>query len=170
MLSVQYGPILVQAMDKITDIYAENTKTDKRDRLLLMRKFSLITEIVLKAGCALYFCAGVFYFLNPLHSYFFKNKLIPLLPLYMPFIDEHTKSGFIILGAVHVAIIISTVIASACSDFMFVMIIVNIPVLSTIFSDNVGELNDILRNENVDFSAAKAKLRNILLIHREIFE
>lgn len=170
MTSVMYGKVLVTAMDQITFIYAANAKTTDRKRLMLLSNFSLITEIVLKAGSALYCCAGLFYILNPFYSYYFKNELIPLIPLYIPFIDEETKTGFITLCGIHFGFMILTVMATACTDFMFVMIIVNIPVLSTIFCDNVRELNDILKNKNVDVPAAKGKLRNILLMHRDIWE
>lgn len=157
-------------MDKITAIYAMNSKTDNRSRLLLIKKFSLITEIVLKGGFAVYCCAGGFYFLNPFYSYYFKDELIPLVPVYMWFINEDTTVGFIVLAGVHILFIILAVMATACTDFMFVMIMVNMPVLSNIFSDNVHELNEILRSERIDELAVKARVRNILLMHREVWE
>lgn len=88
----------------------------------------------------------------------------------MPLIDENTKHGFIALGVIHLIFLVLTIIATACTDFMFVMLVVNIPVLSTIFSDHVRELNDMLREENVNESVARAKLKNILLMHQEIWE
>lgn len=88
----------------------------------------------------------------------------------MIFIDETTRNGFIALGITHLVFITLTVAGSACTDFMFFMIVVNIPVLSTIFVDNVEELNEILREETIDVLLAKSKLKNILLMHKEIWE
>lgn len=62
---------------------------------------------------------------------------------------------------------ILAVIGSACTDFMFIMIIVNTPVLSNILTDEVQEINGFLRKEEVDVMAATGKFRNILLMHRE---
>lgn len=157
-------------MDKIIAVHAANAKTTSRKRLKLIKLFSLITEIVIRGGSALYFLVGIFYMINPIYSYYVKNELIPLVPVYMIFIDETTRNGFIALGITHLAFTALTVTGSACSDFMFVMLIVNMPVMSTIFVDNVDELNEILREETVDVPLAKAKLKNILLMHREIWE
>lgn len=162
--------MVVEVMDKITAIYAANSKSTSRDRLKLINLFSTITEVVIKGGLALYFMVGIFYMINAIYSYYAKHVIIPLVPVYMIFVDETTKQGFIALGITHIAFIILTVIGSACTDFMFVMIIVNMPVLSTIFVDNVKELNEILKEKTVDVPLAKAKLKNILLMHKEIWE
>lgn len=70
----------------------------------------------------------------------------------------------------HLVFIVLAVIASVGVDFMFIMLIFNMIFFARIFTDNVNELNDILREEEVDKSLAKAKLINVLLLHREIFE
>lgn len=160
----------VELMDKIIAIYAANSKTTSRKRLKLIKLFSLINEIIIKVGSALYFLAGLFYLINPIYSYYTKGELIPLIPVYMVMIDETTRNGFIALGITHMALTALTVTGSACSDFMFVTLVVNIPVMSTILVDNVEELNEILKEETVDEPLAKAKLKNILLLHKEIWE
>lgn len=160
----------VDIMDKITAIYAANSKSTSRDRLKLIRLFSIITEVVIKGGLVTYCLAGAFYMINAIYSYYVKHEIIPLVPVYMIFIDETTKNGFIALACVHLAFISLTIVGTACTDFMFVMIIVNMPVLSTIFVDNVRELSEILKESTVNVLLAKAKLRNILLMHKEIWE
>ncbi|XP_031616751.1 putative odorant receptor 83c [Contarinia nasturtii] len=71
------------------------------------------------------------------------------------------------MSAIHTVFIILAVIGSACTDFMFIMLIVNVPVLSNIFNENLSELNEMLREEDMNMLFVKAKLRNILLMHRE---
>lgn len=170
MYSAEYGPMVVEVMDKIVAIYAANSKTTSRKRSKLLHLFSIITEVIIKGGFALYCLAGLFYTINPIYSYFFKHELIPLIPVYVAFIDETTKNGFISMGIVHLIFMVLTVAGSACTDFMFVMIIANMPVLSAIFVGNIQELNEILREETVNVPLAKAKLKNILLMHKEIWE
>lgn len=170
MYSVKYGKMVVDLMNKLVDIYTANSKTTSRNRSIVIQKFATITKIVIKGGLTLYVLAGCFYLLNPLYSYHWRNEIVPLVPLYMPFIDENTTIGFTILTSIHLVFLALAVIGSACTDFMFVMIIVNMPLLSSIFSDNIGELNAILREETVDESLVKTKFKNILLLHREFME
>lgn len=151
-------------LDKIVSIYAANIKN------IGLSKFSAATEIVLKSGVILYSLAGCFYLLNPIISYYTKREIVPLLPLYMPFIDETTKSGFILLTAMHLGFLLIAVVASACTDLWFAMVAVNFFVPAKIFHENVRELNAILKQDKVDIPISKAKLLNILLIHREICE
>lgn len=157
-------------MDNLIRIFSVNSKNASRDRMMLMRKYAFITELVLKGGFLTYTLAAAFYPIYPIYAYYWNNELIPMIPLFFPFIDEDTKSGFITITSIHFIFVILALISSACTDFMFAMIIVNIPVLSNIFFDNVRELNEILRKEKVDMVLAKAKFKNILLLHREYCE
>lgn len=170
MYSAKYGPMIVELMDKIVGIFAENARTTLLKRLILMQKYSFFTELVLKLGLLAYALAGVVYLFTPIYFYYFNREIIPIIPLFFLFIDENTTVGYMVLTSIHVVFIILAVISSACTDFMFAMIIVNAPELSNIFRDNVEELNDILKEEKVNNVLAKAKLRNILLMHREIWE
>lgn len=170
MYSVKYGRMIVGLMNKLIGIYEANAKASSRSRLKLIRKFAIITEIMIKGGIAVYTFAGMFYLINPIYSYYWLNKIVPLVPIYLPFIDENTTAGFTALTGLHLIFLFMAVVGTACTDFMFVMLIVNMPLLSRIFQDNISELNDILREENVDQPLAKAKFKNILLLHREFWE
>lgn len=165
-----FGHVMIAYLDKIVSIYAANIKDIGRERSLILRKFSTASEILLKCGVVVYLLAGCFYLLNPIYLYYTKNEIVPLLPLYMPFIDESTKSGFILLSAIHLGFLFIAVVASACTDLWFAMVAVNFFVPANIFSENVRELNVILTQDKVDIQLTKAKLLNILLIHREICE
>lgn len=59
---------------------------------------------------------------------------------------------------------VMAVIATACTDLMFVMIIVNVSVLQTIFCNNIHELNNILKADEWGKPLIKAKLKNISLL------
>lgn len=116
---------------------------------------------------------GMIYIVNPIFSYFWLNEIKPMLPVYMPFIDENTLIGFIELTLIHIIFIFTGALGTVSVDFMVVMIVLNVPIFSTIFSDNVHELNDILhaRNDGHDKSVlTKAKLRNLFFMFGEICE
>lgn len=170
MYSVRYGFEAVEIMDKIIEIYLENSKTNSRKRLLLIQRFSFITEVVFKGGCIIYYLAGLFYFIDPLYTYITRHELKPMFPIYFPFIDESTNVGFAILCGIHLFFVVIATTATICSDFLFVTIIFNVPVLSTILIDNIVELSDMLNEPEVNEPLARARFKNILLMHREIYE
>lgn len=160
----------VVIMDKIIDIYAVNANTTSHARATLLKNCSTISELVLKGGFVVYCCVGLFYLINPFYSYYVRDELVPMLPLYWPIYDETTTIGFTMLAINQLFITGLTLIGIGSVDLLFIAVFVNVPVLSTIFGDNIRDLNKILREEKVDDLQAKAKLRNILLMHREIWE
>lgn len=170
MYSVRYGPMMVMIMDKIIDIYAVNANTTSTTRATLLKNCATLSELVLKGGFVVYCCVGLFYLINPFYSYYVRNELVPMLPLYWPIYDETTTIGFSMLFTNQLIITSLTVIGIGSVDLLFIAMFVNVPVLSTIFRDNIKDLNNILREEKVNELQAKAKLRNILLMHREIWE
>lgn len=157
-------------MDKIIDIYKQNEQHSSFQRRQLMYKFSIFTEMAFFIACVTYSLAGLFYFINPIYTFFWHDKFIPLLSVYIPFIDENTTSGFILLFLIHVVYIALSVIGSVSTDFLFFMMILNVPLLSIIFGDQVREFNDILRGKQVNEQMIKEKLKGILLMHRYIWE
>lgn len=170
MLSATYGPFFVATMDKFVTIYAVNSRDSSRSRQKLMQKFATFSEVIIFSGFALFAGAVLIYQLSPIYSYFIENELIPMFPLYFPLIDETTTSGFVILTIIHLLIQISAMSGTAAVDFMFTALFINILLLSFIFSDNIRELNDILNEKKVNSKLVRAKLRNILFMHREIRE
>lgn len=157
-------------MDQFIDIFKMNAKNPSRTRQMLMQRHAFITELVLKGGFVLYAMAGLFYFIEPIYAFVYYNEFIPLVPVFFPYIDENTTVGYVILTLIHIIYIALATIASACTDFMFIMIIANIPVLSNIFKDEVKELNETLSEEDADIRVVRGRLRNILLMHRELWE
>lgn len=90
--------------------------------------------MVIKGGSGVYCLAGFFYLINPIYSYYSKNEIIPLVPVFMIFIDETTRNGFVLLAMIHLTFMVVTVAGTAGTDFKFVMIIVNMPTCCRPFS------------------------------------
>lgn len=170
MYSAKYGHQIVNVMDKIIEIYAANSNSASRKRLLLLQRFAFITEVVFKGGCFIYYIAGLFYLIAPAYAYYTRNELLPMFPLFLPFIDEKTNTGFAILTGIHMVLMLIAATASSATDFLFFTIIVNFPVLSTILKYNTEELSSVLGEEEVNIPLVKAKFKNILLLHRDVYE
>lgn len=99
-----------------------------------------------------------------------ERKMIVIVDLYLPGIDETTKTGYVIHFVFHIILNSCAFMGSTCSDFCFTMIITNVPLMANILNENIDELNEIIRDKNQDRFNAKMKFRNILLIHKEITE
>lgn len=168
ILIMRYAPILTNTVDQIIDIYEVNAKTQSSKRALLLHKMSLISEMMLIAGVIAYMCAIMLHFINPIYAYFWRHEFQALLPLYIPFIDEKTTNGFILLTSIQTVEMCIAIIATACGDFPFMILVVNVFIFSTIFKDHVNELNAILRKKEVDLPLAKAKLQNIFELYTDI--
>lgn len=165
--SIRYADIIVGLVDKLVNIFEVNSKIRIHGRQEMLKRFLIFTEYLFKVGIVLYIIATSGYFLYPIYYYVTFHKIVPLLPSYLPFVDEDTIIGLIILIIFDLNVIIYGLLGSACSDFSFTMVIVNVPILGKIMGDNIIELNDLLENRT-DNRIIKAKFKNILLQHLEI--
>lgn len=168
--SVKYSDSLLWIINYLDGIYKVNIASKDKMRLAYFDKFSRYTEIVFKCGTFLYFLSTISFFVNPLYKYCFEQETVTLLPTYFPGIDETTVNGFIILTCYHLLILVLAFIASTASDFLFTMLILNTPIMAVLIASEVKQLNGILDEKPVDMAMAKFRLRNILLMHREMTE
>lgn len=170
IFSVKHHVDLMWMINYLDGIYKANVKTEDKRRAAYFQKFSYYTEIVFKGGNFLYFLSVLSYFVNPLFQYIFENEVVTLLPTYLPGIDENTFDGYVILSCYHLVLMIVGFIAASASDFLFTMLIINTPILALLIGLEVEQLNEELDADKPDAVAIKNKLRNILLMHREMTE
>lgn len=168
--SIRYAHLIVELVDKLVDIFRINSKVSAHGRQVMLDRFLKYTEYLFKMALSLYVLASGGYFIYPFYRYKTADEMVPVMLSFLPFIDENTTSGYVILFVFHVNLIILGTLGTACSDLSFTMVIVNVPVLGNIFGDNIEDLNETLRDEHQNLRFIKARLMNILLQHREIFE
>lgn len=168
--SVKYHADLLGLINYLDGVYKVNTSSKDKKRLAYFTSYSNYTEIVFKCGTFMYFLSVLSYFLNPMYMYLFHGEIVTLLPTYSPGIDEKTVNGFIVLTCYHIIVLVLAFIASTASDFLFTMLIINTPILAILFGLEVEKLNEILVDTPNDSAMIKFKLRNILLMHRGLFE
>lgn len=168
--SIEYADLVVGLINKLVEVFKMNAKVTVNGRQEMLERHLTFTELLFKGGVFFYTISTFGYFLYPLYHYHTFNEVIPLVPSYLPGVDENTQTGFIILTIFHLFIIIFGLFGSACIDFNFMMIIVNVPVLANILKDNISEQNEMLIKKKTMPVMIKAKLRNIFLLHREITE
>lgn len=161
---------MIAIVDRVVNVYTVNSTTASRKRAKLLQKVSIISEVASIGGSIMYISGGMLHFISPFFAYYLHGELKVAMPMYLPFIDETTKRGFTILLIIHFVEIVFASVATTCVDFSFLVIIANIPIFSTIFADNVRELSEILREKKRNLATAKAILRNIFLMHNELWQ
>lgn len=162
--------MMVDLVDKLVDIFKSNEKNLSYKRQKLIQQFITITEYIFKIGMTLYILSTSFYAVYPTYKYVYFNEIVPLITLYVPFLDENTITGFAYLTIYHLTIIISALMASACADFIFPMIAVNVLLMGNIIDDDIQTLNELLASDRPDPVMIKIRLKNIFLQHQEIIE
>lgn len=147
-----------------------NSKVLAHDRQEMLDRYSFITEYLFKGGLLTYIIASLGFFIYPIYQYVVYTEVTPVLFMFLPFIDEKTHTGFIILLFFHLNVIILGVLGTACADLSFTMIIVNVPVLNNIFGDSIDDLNEALKEKRLNHRFIGARLFNIVLQNRETVE
>lgn len=170
MYSVRYKDEILGMINKIIYVYKQNSNEKAYKRFRMCQQFMFYTEWIFKVGMGLYSLSLVSYYSYPLYVYVMKNEVTVIVDLYLPGVDEKSKAGYVTLLIFHIILTLTAFIGSCCSDFLFTMIIINVPLMANIFNANVNEINEILSDEKYDRFYAKMKFRNIILIHKEITE
>lgn len=165
---MRYAQLIITVSDKIVDVYEQNANTKSRGRAMVLQEMSLISESTLIRGTIAYMLVGMLHFINPIYGYFWQAELKPLVPLYIPFVDEKTALGFISLLLIQSFQLFVGLVSSACADFPFLIVAMNIWAFSTIFAEYVIDLNDVIEHaENANMPLIKTKLQRIIEMHND---
>lgn len=157
---MRYVRQFTSLIDRIIDVYERNASTKLCECASVLQRMSLISEMTLSRGTIAYVVVASAHFINPIYSYFWQHECKPLMPLYVPFVDERTAFGFVILMSIQSVQVIAALLASGCVDFALVIFALNIWVFSTIFQQTVIELNGILHEKQTDMPWAVTKLQS----------
>lgn len=130
---------------------------------------SWVSEVILVGGFIAYILVAVLHLINPIYGYFWQHELKALFPLYIPFIDEKSVSGFTILISIQTMQALGAAVGSGCTDFPFMIIVINIWIFITYFKDDTNDLNAILRKKKVNMALATNKLRHIFKLYNDIW-
>lgn len=72
----------------IQDLYKIHAKTKSRELAEYFEKFAVFTEILFKIMIIAFVSCTMTFFLYPFYMYFIKGELMPMMPLYLPFVNE----------------------------------------------------------------------------------
>lgn len=103
----------------------------------------------------------------PVFVYFTQNKIVPIIPLYVPIINEKTTVGFVILTIYHILLIFLASVAA--TDFFLALVIVSSIIFAKLISLELQQIHADF-NENDTTLARKCRFRNILRMLKEMCE
>lgn len=147
-------------------MYNIHANTGSHARAEYFRKFAMFTEFLFKFLSFMLLVAVIFFFIVPVYVYVMENKLVPLIPLYMPGIDETTTTGYLLLLLLHSAQILMSVIGFLAFEFLLEIIVIN----SMIFGKLIALDTELINNdlENGMRHDAIYRLKNIFMMHQEM--
>lgn len=104
----------------------------------------------------------------PIYVYVVENNLVPLMPIFLPGIDETTTSGYVQLMIIQLIQITVCVMGFLAFEFLLEIIIIS----SMIFGKLIALETELINNdlENGMILNATYRLKNILLMHQEMSE
>lgn len=110
------------------------------------------------------------YVIYPALEYYFSKNLITFCPYIIPGIDPQTLSGYIITMIFQIYGIWLAYLAFMATDTYFCMIVINVPMMPQLIEIEVNQLNDVLNDSEPSAGAIKFKLKNIILMYKEMKE
>lgn len=154
----------------IQDLYRINAKTESPDLAKYFEKFAVFTEVLFKLIMISFSSCSVTFLLYPFYIYFLKGELMPLMPLYLPGIDETTIIGYIILNCYLFLCAMFSIIGLGALEFLLAIIIISSLIFAKLISRELQQINIDLQEDDSTMLVAKGRFKNILLMHQEMGE
>lgn len=154
-------------------VYMANSmsSTKNYESLALISKISfLLYKVIL----TLVFCTVCIFASMPFLLYLYEGtgddgQLAPMIPFYVPFVDENTFGGYIILCCVHLYALYLTVLGVTGGDATIIVMAVNGLALADIFENGFQLLNNMVKNGKGNEIEVKFTLRNLVQMHIEAY-
>lgn len=151
----------------IDQLFKLNLKTRLIARQNLFQRFANYTFYLVLLGIVIYSLSILPYLVYPVAIYYIEGKLVPIVPIFIPGIDEETVSGFLILSAIHIFIIFAAAFGMASVDIFYAILLVNVPIMARLIEIECTDLNNMLREKSNNSILWKHRFKNILIMHLE---
>lgn len=153
----------------IRNLYKIHITTESPTRLAYFKKCALYTEYLFIGMAALYVSAVCSFLLYPFYMYAFENEIVPIIPIYLPGIDENTRNGFIILSSFHISAYFMVISGVFAYDFLITILTVSPLICAKLIWFEMEQLKCDLEGDESPI-VIKYHFRNILLLHQQMGE
>lgn len=170
MCNAMYADDFHWTIHLIQDLYNIHAKNKSRELAAYFDKFALFTEILFKAMIISFASVTSTFFVYPFYMYFVKGELMPIMPLYLPFVDESTCIGYIALNVYQFLCCIISVVGFSALEFLMTIIIISSLIFSKLIGRELQQINVDLRDDECNMLMVLGRLTNIFLMHQEMGE
>lgn len=128
----------------------------------------MLMEILFKVVLSAYFLPFFGFLGYPIFVYLTTGQVVPILPVYLPMIDESTHVGLLINTVFHLSLMVVAVVGYTAIDYFIAVGITSSLIFAKLISIDLQQINfDLIESELL---TAKARFWNVLLMHREMSE
>lgn len=99
--------------------------------------------------------------------YFFEHEVVPIIPVFVPFIDETQLTGYIILGVFHITLLVLGILGVLACDFFMAIIIISTLIFAKLTSMELEQIDIDQQIEDPEISI-RGRFKNVLLMHQEM--
>lgn len=133
-----------------------------------LETFAKIFSKVVKLAISLIMLTGSSFLIFPMYSLLMDGKFEPILPVNIPFVNGMELQGYLVTSAMNLFCIGIACLGTAAADLLFLSVVLHLKPISDVFQNRINELNRSLRREDIQLS--KVQLRNVILMHQELYE
>lgn len=148
-------------------MYDKNLQGSHRANEVL-RKYAYLVRVVSQAHIFMFGFGGVFNILFSFGMLLFAHQWVPFFPFYFPYLDAGELYGWLITNILQLPEIIFVVPGVIMHDVLFIILGLNIRVLSGVIRDRIHLLDDLLSSPKHTPLQAKVYLRNIIQMQKEM--
>lgn len=150
-------------------LYKIHSKSKSSDRIECFGQFARFTEILFKSLAFVYASSRLTFLLEPIVAYFTQHELVPIVPLFIPAIDETTVIGYIFVSIYQIYMLSLSVTGLLVCDYFYAVIIISPLIFAKLIAIDFEQIHCDLNEKNATITV-RARFRNVLQMHLEIDE
>lgn len=135
---------------------------------LVLKKYSFLVRIVSKTDTFMFVFWGVYSILVALYMFAFTDNWVTFLPFSFPYLNFEVLYGWLITNLFQLPEICFVVPGILMHDILFIILVLNIRVLSGIIQDRIRLLDELLSDPSHTTFQTTLYLRNIIQMQKEM--
>lgn len=142
------------------------------DKHVILFKWSKRFLFLIKLFSAMISIPFLLFCMFPVVLYYMTAQLVVLLPVFVPFVDETTVSGYFVLTSIHTLWSVQSTIGLIGADVLMAFLFLHILPMVELIELCFAEMNEVSKLQRTAFNniLLKMQLRNILQMHKELTE
>lgn len=169
--AINYRDMLYAAFF-VQNIFKTHITTKSVVRFEYLLKMARFFKILFKMLLCIYIVSAFTFMIYPIYVYITESQLIPMLPIFVPGIDEKTVGGYIFLLLFQLMLVILCIAGMLAADYIFAIFVISPLIMAKFISLDMDQINIELEENGAASTMpaninARARFRNVLKMHQE---